>query len=722
MKSVTSIDDIKTLMGHAAELGRAVDNSTPGANDQNLFDAVRKIFDPLGSQQPSKPTPSSELEVTLPSVKRLTTLLEEIDKLLQQPYAFTVFQKRSSNFGIMVTYRQKWVPESYQVGDLVKTIPLAPRETRRYTTRQVTKKSRTTKEIENNLQARRSGADDTSRVDREIVSKAENRTNFKATADGSFGTEAWKVHATGEAGGDAAKASQDTKKDFREAVLKSAQEYKHDNRLEVETASSEEFESTTYNEITNPNDELTVTYLFYELQRTYHISEKIHRVVPVVLVANEVPRPDAIDDAWLIQHDWILRRVLLDDSFKPALDYLTTSFVGDELNLQILDNNAQAQRQVVDAVKAQVAAQVSIVEAAQRDLNTKMDVKGGLEFTEGILQTVKKVFDPFQITGATVTGTKEGMDTVANYAQEVFDRAQREKMRLLDQLGLATTALQAAVDKLSAAIREHFDKVAEIDRLRVHVKENILYYMQAIWNHEPPDQRYFRVFEIKVPIVKPKAANVPVGFNANFDRWQDSAKGDDTIEVPLPFPDIEIEWKPLVEVADLDEVLGYKGNYAIYRLKENNYLTYHMMQDYLEVSDDVTIRDPDDFANYTVDELQQLATCLYQRDRDAYKRHREEIQKMIIARLMSGRPEDDRVIVPTQSLYIEALPGTHPLLEEFKLLHRALDVKKVQGEVRHVELENLRLAARALKGKDEDPDIEKKVLIETEGSGVTVES
>ena len=314
------------------------------------------------------------------------------------------------------------------------------------------------------------------------------------------------------------------------------------------------------------------------------------------------------------------------------------------------------------------------------------------------------------------------MDTVADYAQEVFDRAQREKVRLLDQLELATTALQAAIDKLSAAIREHFAKVAEIDRLRVHVKENILYYMQAIWNHEPPDQRYFRVFETKVPIVKPKATNVPVDFDGRSDRWQDRAKGDGTVDVRVPFPDVEIEWKPLVEVADLDEVLGYKGNYAIYRLKENNYLTYHMMQDYLELSDDVQIRDPDDFANYTVDELQQLATCLYQRDRNAYTRHKQEIKDLIVARLMSGRAEDDRVIVPTSSLYIEALPGTHPLLEEFKLLHRALDVKKVQGEVRHVELENLRLAARALKGKDGDPDIEKTVLIEGDGPGITVES
>jgi hypothetical protein len=45
------------------------------------------------------------------------------------------------------------------------------------------------------------------------------------------------------------------------------------------------------------------------------------------------------------------------------------------------------------------------------------------------------------------------------------------------------------------------------------------------------------------------------------------------------------------------------------------------------------------------------------------------------------------------------LTGTHPILEDFKLMHRALDVKKVQAEVRHAELENLRLAARLASGE-----------------------
>ena len=52
------------------------------------------------------------------------------------------------------------------------------------------------------------------------------------------------------------------------------------------------------------------------------------------------------------------------------------------------------------------------------------------------------------------------------------------------------------------------------------------------------------------------------------------------------------------------------------------------------------------------------------------------------------------------------------MLEDFKLKHRELDVYKVQEEVRKAELENLRLAARLLNDEREDPDIEKKIVIE----------
>ena len=62
------------------------------------------------------------------------------------------------------------------------------------------------------------------------------------------------------------------------------------------------------------------------------------------------------------------------------------------------------------------------------------------------------------------------------------------------------TALQAAIDKYTAAATRHYAMLAEIDRLRLHVKDNIIHYMQAIWTHEPADQRYFRLYNLDVPV------------------------------------------------------------------------------------------------------------------------------------------------------------------------------------------------------------------------------
>ena len=280
-------------------------------------------------------------------------------------------------------------------------------------------------------------------------------------------------------------------------------------------------------------------------------------------------------------------------------------------------------------------------------------------------------------------------------------------------MDIATTALQAAVDKLSSAVKEHYDRVAEIDRLRVHVKQNILYYMQAIWRQEPPDQRFFRLYNIDVPIVTPGTTNVAVNSTATSvpELFKDIKK-DDVVKVSLPMGNITLEKKKLVEVADLENVLAYKGNYMVFPLRENNYVTMHMMQDYIDVGEVLGLRDPDELGNYTIEELQELAACIIRDKPEVFTEYRKDFKQLLIDRLTSSRKEKELVIVPTKSLYIECLVGTHPLLEDFKLIHRAIDVKKAQAEVRHAELENTRLASRVLKGEDEDPDIEKKIVIE----------
>lgn len=657
----------------------------------------------------------------LGGASRLAHLLTQLERRLAERYEFDVFAKNSINFGIMATYRQAWDPQQYQVGDLVSTIPLAPKEIRRYTTRALTKKSRAVKEIEDSLQTRGSGSSDTTRADGEIVKKAREGTYFNVGAEETFGGEGMSIKATQSGGGDAAKESAHVKRDMRESVLKSAQEYRQQHRMEVDGSESSEYEATTFHEIQNPNDELAVTYLFYELQRTYKISERIHELTPVILVANDVPAPEEIDDAWLIGHDWILRRAILDDSFRPAIEYLTKGFVGAEVDIRILEANAIAQKNLVDRINQHIQIQAAVLASNERSVQTAVEGLAGSEKELGIFNTVKRIFDPVGLTGGGDTGAVDAAQSMVDYAKQTLDRAEREKARLLARLELAATALQSAVDRLSAAVKEHYDKVAEIDRLRLHVKQNILYYMQAIWRQEPPDQRFFRLYDIDVPIVTPDSTTVPVDSRGDGDLDLVTVlEGRDTVSVPLPMPDVTVTRQKLVEVADLDNVLAYKGNYMVFALRDNHFITLHMMQDYLEVGEELGLRDPDALGNHTIEELQALLVSVKRTNPDLYEQHRDEIKGLLIDRLTSPRKDDELVIVPSTSLYVECLVGTHPLLEDFKLVHRALDVKKVQADVRHAELENIRLAARALRGEDEDPDIEKKIVIESDGRPLTL--
>ena len=133
------------------------------------------------------------------------------------------------------------------------------------------------------------------------------------------------------------------------------------------------------------------------------------------------------------------------------------------------------------------------------------------------------------------------------------------------------------------------------------------------------------------------------------------------------------------------------------------------------------LADPDDSGNWSLDSFADFICCLKQHlSPQDWTNTLPWLRKQYKSLLESPLRQHEEVIVPTGSVFIEALPGTHPILEDFKLLHRAMDVRQVEAQVRHSELENLRIGARLLAGEREDPDIEKKVLITGETAGVVV--
>jgi hypothetical protein len=150
----------------------------------------------------------------------------------------------------------------------------------------------------------------------------------------------------------------------------------------------------------------------------------------------------------------------------------------------------------------------------------------------------------------------------------------------------------------------------------------------------------------------------------------------------------------------------------IFPLYESNALTDFMMDPFVDRATGQLV-DPSDPINWSIDEFSEYVCCLKdtlmaEEFAELLPQLREQYQAMLSTRLIN----DDVLVVPTNSLFIEALPAEHSLIEKFKRDHRMEDVKKVQAEVREKELDNVRRAARIIAGEREDPSIDKRILIQ----------
>jgi hypothetical protein len=668
---------------------------------------------------------------------------------------------RSVNFGLVVTYRQVWTPVSYQVGELASTIPLAPKEVRKFTTQTVTKSKRARQEVETNLTSRRREAEERSRAETEIVARAGAKTNFTLTSEGTFnvGSEqafGGSAKTTSAFARDAEQHSQAVKKEFREAIIKSAEEFKNERKMEVTSEESFETEVTESGEISNPNDEIPVTFLFYELQRRYRVVEKLHRLQSVVFVAQEVPASNAIDAAWLIRHDWILNRSLLDDSFRAALTYVSTTLVSEDVALREMRDGLFRQRKLVEELKEDVAERRAMAglryAALQRQIERTAesaesgggglfggvgDLVGGLglggELISGAIDLV---------TGGGDEGASQEAQIREGAARDAFDRERREEEERASRLMGAVSTLESMQQAYTERLGEHLRQLTQVERLAGHVAQNIMHYMQAIWSYEPDDQRFLRLRDVPVPVFqRDRRLRRFVLDRQPLARVSDlSLAGGRGFEVDVspgilrpPGRPREIKTRPLSDVADLNRPLGFVGNYMVLPMYEANPITDFMMDPYVTLAEgEYGVSDPDVLGNMTLDDFTEYVCCLRKRREeeaaasgaavpaDPLAAERPVLQATLKRLLQLSLRDNDEIVVPTESLYIEALPGAHSVMERFKNLHRQIDVKAAQENLRRTQIDNLRRAQRVIDGDLEDPDIEGKYVFEGDGTAAVV--
>ncbi len=276
----------------------------------------------------------------------------------------------------------------------------------------------------------------------------------------------------------------------------SGQEIRDESKWEQESGETIETENIEKHEISNPNDELALTYIFYELQRRSLFSQRLKSVRPVILVGQHVPRPEVINDDWIRRHDWVIKRFLPDDSFRPALDYLATRERGDQIVLAELKAHMESLRQNVNDLKQQVLTARSEsfgrYSTIEQIANRKADAENREQFFINFYQN-------YQAEVQTRPESKDALKILDEAAREGYERAVREERDLRARLEREITALQVATDTYTKAQADYTNQRTQIDRLIQYLKSDILRYMHGIWSYEQPDQLLFRHFNIMAP-------------------------------------------------------------------------------------------------------------------------------------------------------------------------------------------------------------------------------
>ncbi len=654
----------------------------------------------------------------------LDNLLEEQRKKyiaapmeIPMSYDFELYNPTTWNLGIRVVYRQEWRPLGNQRGEIVKTIPLGPKQVEKVTTKiirrmKTTRTAETLKSVETT-----SEVTDTTKDSTEIVNEAAKTYGWNVEAEASVGFAGISAGVSGGSHEENEERSSEASNHLTEAMQKTASKIKTETKMVVSTESESTYESETASEIVNPNEEIPITYVYSKFLRQYEVFTSVAEVQNVIMVAERIPNPHEVNFEWVKRNDWIIAKVLLDDSFRDALSSISQAPKPIDYS-QITDT-----------------------------LGSKLESIVGTGEEEGFLE---RFAGKLQGGSLSLAGVDMISDAQSNYRESLQRKFETNREIELVEI--------------------------KRDRLYQHIRDNILHYCRAIWNHEDPQQRILRYKKlekhggIKIPLDWEFTGTL--GYTSDSDaevddmelllneieRYETDEEEDTNFELEGEFigdSDTSVYITDLINPAGL---IGYQGNYAIYLVKpsfldsdlykilqimKTPYLYYPPEDDTngeigpilmdpelkrltIEVETSGKIPDDDDddddekisMIDYIPELRARHAAAILEGD-DAVDDLFDDVElfKKYYPEYLLRKKRTRRFLLDTYNLVIDIEPGMGTALETFKLAHRGIDILKTLEEKKAIELENKR-REELLKEKKYDakywPGAQKVVIFDTE--------
>lgn len=656
------------------------------------------------------------------SISRLKRLFSDIGEKLSTPYSFRYYKEGSVNYALLLNYRQEWTPANYQVGRLVSTLPLAPGQSIELKLTQKTKLTRAEKEVRKALTEASYERSSSTRSELDVLAKLSTTSNFQMSAQGTFSFGVGSIQSASQFSHNQQAESSRQHKQIAEATRKASEKVRQEREVSIERKDESEVSSETTQKISNPNNEVTVTYLMYELERRYRVSQRLHEVTPVIMVALDMPSPHELTEGWILEHAWILRRVLLDDALEEAIDLIEFGRQADAVELSILRATYERERESLSRIETDLDAIIADRATLRESIINLQEQK--YRFEAGEDSTEDKVRDFFLSGGFSLFGRRSGPDQGELFQAGIA--AAESRLEYIDARAEELGARQRAAKReareaarlYSAALKLQARNDTLVKQLQLHLRQNIFHYLHAVWEMRHPDELFFTFAEMEVYHIGQGTARcrlqpAPAGSGFSLPGITRSGGVFEMVcdpPVPPDFSDPENQKVPLGEIAHVDRLLGFKGNYAIFPLKTCSHLTDFMMSEF--VDDYLGLRDPARELGVGAAEMIDYARAIWTRD-ELSGSDREALERIVTDMLSDANEDVQDITLPTGQIYMEALKGEQTLLEDFKLAHRGMDVVKVQEEIRTQRLESLRRAARMVQEEPEfgDPDIDKNITV-----------
>lgn len=241
------------------------------------------------------------------------------------PGDLSIYKAGTVNFGLQPVYRQVWQPLGVQTGEIVKTLPLGPKQTERLSFKTVrrTKSTSTTEiiEVTESAEETSEGTKDSS----EVVLEAAKSNQYSVSAEASFGMTGFGGSVAASTSGESSESSREAKTQLNDTMMQTSSKLQRTSKVIVTTESEHTAEFSTSSEITNSNDEIAVTYVYSKLQRQYQISTFLAELNTVVYVAEHVPTWYELTESWFTRHAAALRTALLDPVYQSDLNRVAWS-------------------------------------------------------------------------------------------------------------------------------------------------------------------------------------------------------------------------------------------------------------------------------------------------------------------------------------------------------------------------------------------------------------